>query len=131
MVKNSKYFTMKDKKAYLRTLEVFMAFLATFIFVIYVVPTYVTGDAPAESINLLTPLANDLRECGNASCVESIITDFDPDFARRYDYKINISTNLNAVVTGLPRKNIYTDSVYMAGNITNYSPRIIRLYYWE
>jgi len=122
---------MKNKKAYLRTLEVFFAFLATFIFVIYVVPTYVTGGIPAESINLLTPLANDVRDCNNESCVESIIINFDPDFARRYDYKINISSDLNAIVTGLPRKNIYTDSVYISGNITNYEPKIIRLYYWE
>ncbi len=124
-------FKMLNKKAYLRTLEAFMAVFITFVFVIYILPAYVTDDKLTESINLLTPLADELRDCNNVSCVESSIANFDPDFVKKYDYIINISSDPNVIVEGLPKKNIYTDSVYIVGNITNYEPRIIRIYYWE
>ena len=122
---------MVNKKAYLRTLEVFLTFVATFIFVIYMMPTYITGETPADSVNLLTGLADELRECDNEICVKSVINDFDPDFAGKYNYEIDMGFNSSSIINSLPRKDIYIDSVYMAGNATDYEPRIIKLYYWE
>ncbi len=122
---------MVNKKAYLRTIEVVIAVLATFMFVVYVMPTYVTGETPAESVDLLISIADNIRDCQNISCVDSAVSSFDPVFVKRYDYIINISSDPNAIVSGLPRKDIYIDSVYIAGNISNYDPKIIKLYYWE
>ena len=122
---------MVNKKAYMRTLEVFMAVLITFIFVIYVVPTYYRERAPETGINILNSLEDNLRDCANTSCVENAINSFDSDFGKKYNYIINISSDVNTVVSGLPAaKKIFSDSVFIAGNSTSYDPRIIRLYYW-
>jgi len=122
---------MLDKKGYLRTMEVFLAFVATFIFVIYMMPSYISGDTPSESINLLTPLADNIRNCENVSCIKEIINNFDSDFAGKYAYEIDMGFNSSEIINNLPRKDIYIDSVYLTGNITDYNPRIIKLYYWK
>ena len=121
---------MVNKKGYLRTLEVMVAVLLTFAFVAYVLQDYTEKEGPSKAVNLLTPLANDIRNCYTINCVDSAIDSYDPDFSRKYDYLINISSDPNAVVTGLPAKNVYVDSVFISGNESLYSPKIIKIYYW-
>jgi len=48
-----------------------------------------------------------------------------------YDFTYDITENQNEVHANLPAKKINTESIYIAGDINLYNPKIIRLYYWR
>jgi hypothetical protein len=110
----------------MRTIEAMLAFLITFIFLVYIV--FKGVDTKPESIDLgvLSELEqrDDFRDCiyaNNASCVESLADEFIPD---SYDLKVSIGPS--SPFKGA--KDIYTETLFV---VTNSSDNIIvYLYYW-
>ena len=121
-----------NRKAYLRTIEVMIAILVTFLFVYYVFPK---SQTPQESENLgilnVLEKSPDFRNCviiPDYNCTESYLRSYMP---KNYDFVFDISENPGVVRANLPEKNINTETVYIAGNISAYAPKIVSLYYWR
>ena len=115
------------KKGYMRTMEAFFAFFITFIFVVFVVLKGISSVPGHQSLDILQALEqrDDFRDCvyaRNMTCVEMIAGPFIPG---TYVHKVSI---------GSPEpfkgaKNIYTETVFIAGNQTGVYD-IVYLYYW-
>ena len=111
----------------MHTLEAFLAFFVTFMFVIFIV---LKGVSPAPAVGVLGVLTSveqrdDFRECVyalNSTCVESIVAPFIP---ASYDFSISI--DVPAPFKG--SKDIYTETVFVTSNSTGIY-RVVYLYYW-
>jgi hypothetical protein len=118
---------LNSKKAYVHTIEAFIAFFITFIFVIYIISKGVSPKAEQPALNILDSLEqrDDFRDCVyavNLTCAENIISSYVPS---TYNFKVSI---------GAPEpfkgsKDIYTETLFMVGNQTN-NYKIVYLYYW-
>jgi len=120
------------KKAYLRTIEVAFAVILTFIIAYFVLPRSITPQDEAR-ISILPVLEQkpEFRNCVMAvdfNCTYALLREFVPS---NYDFAFDITENPNTPHAGLPAKRINTESVYIAGNISMYSPKIVKLYYWR
>ena len=117
-----------NKKAYVRTLEVFIAFAITFTFLIYVIG-HLTNAPEMEKAEIFI-LNNfeqrpDFRNCvfdNNATCIESMI---DTSISEEYDYRITVN---DASFTR--DSTLFTDSLYLTGDSAS-EPYHVRLYYWK
>ena len=119
---------MRNKRAYLRTLEAFLAFFITFIFVVFIVMKGIGAKPPKTQLDILPALEqrDDFRSCiyaGNASCAEGLV---DPYIPAAYEFKISIDTP--EPFKGA--KDIYTETVFIASNQTN-DYKVVYLYYWS
>jgi len=121
-----------NKKAYVRTVEVFIAVLITFIFITFIIPVEQPAVRTKQEINALHLLEEyeHFRSCSMMpdeqlaeNCINATISPFIP---KKFDYKLSVSDK----TVELPEKQVYVESLFMAANITHYEPRIIRLYYW-
>ncbi|MFW5852989.1 MAG: hypothetical protein ACOCUR_03080 [Nanoarchaeota archaeon] len=121
---------MMDKKAFMKTMEAFLAIMVVFTFVIFFLPkdTRYTED---QSVFLLRNMErNDVfRNCvlsRNDTCIESSI---DEVFQGRYFYTYQIyrysepQIQINATEV-----RVYT--WFFAGNQSYYDPMVFKLYYW-
>lgn len=124
---------LQRKRAGYRTLEAVIAITTIFGFLILFLQqqrSLTAEDVPAE---VLAPLLYDeqFRNCAiqkNSSCINTTIND---NLEDKYDFLFNLSTNPNAVVSGLPQqKRVFANSLYVAGNLTNSSATIVRLFFW-
>lgn len=119
------------KQGYVRTVEAMIAILITFIFATVALQENTTG----VDIEPTNPLANlnendDFRACvieRETICIESYLTN---NLGGGYSYTYNISSDPDVVVRGLPDTRVFSDSLYIVGNITYNDPIILRLYYW-
>ena len=114
-------------KAFMLTVEAFFAFFITFIFVIFVVTKGISAKSEKIDINVLDALEerDDFRDCvyaGNNTCIESLVRPFIP-----VTYNFKISINTPSISDGT--KDIYTETLFVAGNTTG-DYKIIYLYYW-
>ncbi|MBW3023141.1 hypothetical protein KY308_03490 [Candidatus Woesearchaeota archaeon] len=121
-----------NKKSYLRTIEVMIAILVTFLFVYFVFPKSQTPQEN-EQITVLKVLENnpDFRNCilgVEYGCVENYLKDYVPP---NYDFVFDISEDVDVFRPNLPEKNINTETIYISGNTTEYSPKLLKLYYWR
>ncbi len=120
------------KKAYLRTIEVTIAVILTFVIAYFIFPrATVPTEAPGLSILPVLEQSPEFRSCVtglNYSCTEAFLRDYVPG---NYDFTYDITEDPETAHAGLPTKKIYTESVYIAGDINLYSPKIIKLYYWR
>ena len=112
----------------MRTLEAFLAFFITFIFVVFIVLKGVSPKALKAQLDVLPALEqrDDFRECvyaENATCVENMVFDFVPPA-----YKFRISIDDPNPFKGA--KDIYTETVFIASNQTN-DYKIVYLHYWS
>ncbi len=117
----------RNRKAYVRTLEAFLAFFITFIFVVFIVLKGISAKPLRTQLDILPALEqrDDFRQCvyeSNATCIEDIVGPFIPG---AYNFKISIDTP--DPFKGA--KDIYTETVFIASNQTN-DYRIVYLYYW-
>ena len=124
---------VKNKKAYVRTIEALAAIIITFLFIAYVVPKHSTAGVRESNIELLQFLEknDDFRNCvfdEDEECASLIIEEY---LDSKYDFEVSISNNPNFVKLGLPDKEIFVDSIYIAGSNTLYKPLIVKLYYWK
>jgi hypothetical protein len=122
------------KKAYLRTIEVAIAVILTFIVAYFIFPRAAT---PQEEnrLSVLPVLEQnpEFRDCVvtiNYSCTEAFLRDYVP---LNYDFVYDITEDPETGHANLPQKNIYPESVYIAGSsqINLYNPKIVKLYYWR
>ncbi len=123
------------KKAYLKTLEAFLALIITFAFVLYLIPTP-ENDVTQDTSTLLSSMikretfrvyAANLTTCIYKGENTSINVLLDTEL-KTY---INYSICLQGDIPSLPRKKVNVESVYITGNLTDRNDRIIKLYYWE
>ena len=121
-----------NKKSFLRTIEVMIAVLITFIFIFFVFPK---SQTPEEKVQLevLKVLENspEFRNCIlglDYNCTGDFLNDYVP---KNYGFVFDISDNPDIFRANLPEKNINTETLYIAGNITSYSPKFVKLYYWR
>lgn len=112
-----------------------MAVVFTFVFVLYVIPRFTGTEEVKENVEILTELeklpgfrnfvvAN--KGCYNSLQNEEINTYVEEYLPAEYDYEICIDD----ISTDLPDKNIFIDSVIIAGNISEYNPKTVRLFHW-
>ncbi|NQU78434.1 hypothetical protein HQ545_01570 [Candidatus Woesearchaeota archaeon] len=118
---------MFAKKGYIRTMEAFIAFFITFIFVVFIVMKGINTESGRVEFDVLSSVEqrDDFRDCiyaGNVSCAEELARPFIP---LAYDYKISIGSP--APFKGA--KDIYTETVFIASNQTG-DYRYVYLYYW-
>ena len=117
----------RNKKAYVRTLEAFIAFFITFIFVVFIVLKGIGAKPLKAELEILPALEqrDDFRSCiyaGNASCAEELVEPFVPG---TYNFKISI----DSPEPFKGAKDIYTETVFIAANQTN-DYNVVYLYYW-
>lgn len=119
---------MMNKKGYLRTLEVFIVFVITFGFLIFIAASRHASSVPERpNIYILKNFEQrpDFRECVhslNTSCLTSMVNTTMP---RAYDFHVTVN---DASYTR--DDNLFVDTLYITGNSsTNYY--IVRLYYWR
>ena len=120
-----------SKKAFMKTLEVAIAVVMTFVFLTVFIPQYNTAQSRLQNEAVLSVLAKnaEFRACvisENISCINSSLS----MALEKYDYAINISKSPNDPATSLPQKRIFSESILIAGNSTLYEPKILRIYYW-
>lgn len=125
--------TSMDKSGVFKTLEALMAIFITFLFLLVFIPQQreqATRQAPP---NALVGLAgnDDFRNCAitrNFTCINQTI---DKQLEDKYDFRVNISESQNAILPLLPQKRIYANTLFIAGNMTKATTRIVRLFFWE
>ena len=119
------------RKGFVKTIEVLIAIIMSFVFLVLIMPadTQVVSKA---ALGVLLPYENNLhfRNCvleGNDGCINGYL---DSDIPPHLDYKILITEDPNENLD-LPEKKVYAETLYFAGNITNSSTKILKLFYWE
>ena len=120
------------KKAYLRTIEVTIAIILTFVIAYFIFPR-ATVPTEYSGISILPVLEQnpEFRSCVtslNYSCTEAFLRDYVPG---NYDFAYDITEDSETAHAGLPAQGVYAESIYIAGDINLYSPKIIKLYYWR
>ena len=118
---------MVNKKAFMRTLEVAIAAVITFIFVIYLIPDF-NQKNPDNSIDILSSLKSnpDFIRCSlskDQPCVEGFIRS---NLPARYDFKVLLTSDPKKAVDDLPTVQVYVDSLFLSGDPNV----IIKVYYW-
>ena len=116
------------RKAYVRTLEAFIAFFITFIFVVFVVLKGISAKPLKTQLDILPALEqrDDFRNCvyeENNTCIEEIVRPFVPGA-----YRFKVSVDRPAPFKGA--KDIYTETVFIASNQTS-DYKVVYLYYWS
>ena len=107
--------------------------MLTFLFLLVFIPQLRDKTTPQASQNILAGLGDndDFRNCviqKNQTCLNQFI---ERSIEGKYEFKLNFSDDPNAVVAGLPqKKRVYANSLFIAGNITNSTKQVVRLYFW-
>ncbi|MBU0758194.1 MAG: hypothetical protein KKF44_09055 [Nanoarchaeota archaeon] len=124
-----------SKKAYLKTVEVMIAIVFAFTFLLYFLPKFAGVQNVEKSENVLKHLEHDnvFRDfvISNTGCINktdnsSVISQIEEYLPDVYDYRFCI----NDRIYDLPPKKVLIDTVFIAGNLSDYSPSVVRLYYW-
>ncbi len=123
-----------NKKAYMKTLEVFIATMITFTFIIYIIPT-----DRAENNNLADSLLKNIEEdlefrncviMEDTTCLNNKIN-ISFYGAYEYDFLIFDDPLTEPDYLNTTSDKVYTYSRVFSGNYTNYNPKILKIYYWE
>lgn len=125
---------MVNKKAFMKTIEILLVIILSTIFLLVILPKQqqITETKSTPYLIYLEKDA-DFREFiqSNTQCYNSSSSEASK-FIRRYlpqelDYILCSGTK----TTNLPEKNVFVDSLFFSGNISNVEYKIIRLYYWS
>lgn len=126
---------MVDKKAYLKTLEVVFAIILTMSVLVFVFSSSkVPSDDVFSDLDVLENLEfnDEFRSCvvdDNESCITDMVNRSLPVFYRE-SFVVAFTNDINYFPDDLPDKRIYADSIFIAGAAYNYSPIIVKLFYW-
>lgn len=121
-----------SKDGVFKTLEAFIAIFITFFFLIVFLPQQREQALPQAPPNPLAGLMDneDFRNCAitlNYTCVNQTIG---KQLDNRYSFRVNVSEKMDSILPDLPQKRVYANSMFIAGNTTNGTSFIVRLYYW-
>ena len=127
---------MKDKKGYLKVIEVLIAFVLTYWFITFVITANIhADDRDREHPYPLRKVPIDpLRGCilsDNVTCVDESISAYNPGFDNIYEHTTIIMNLTGSHEISLPDKKVFIDSRYIAGNVTVYEPKIVKIYIWK
>lgn len=123
-----------NKKAFMKTIEAMLAVILTGVFVLYLIPQFTGTEVSEQSMVILNNLEKtpnfrnfviSTTGCFNSSnvTVREFITSYLPE---EYSYLLCIS----GIPDNLPDEKVFLDTAFFSGNISFYSPRTVRLYYW-
>ncbi|MFW6230542.1 MAG: hypothetical protein ACOC32_00805 [Nanoarchaeota archaeon] len=122
---------MTGKKAFMKTVEAFLAIMITFMFLLVFLPRDIryTDD---QSYYRLDTLERDdaFRNCvllENPTCIDSTI---DTLFEGKYLYTYDIYRYADEA-REFNRTDVRTYTWFYAGNLTSYRPIVFKLYYWD
>ena len=123
---------MINKQGMFRTIEALIAIFITFIFLIVFIPLQRERAQSTAPPNVLATLRDndEFRNCviqKNETCINQSI---DRNLEDSYDFRFNLSDTPYASAPPLPQKKIYANSMFIAGNETNSTRMIVRLYFW-
>jgi hypothetical protein len=127
------------KKAFLKTAEVLIAIVVGATFLIYIFPASPAAKAePALGLLKILESNNEFRELvllNKSLCIDcdAAVRKYLPDrFKYSYQFDMLDISELGKMPDDLPgNKRVYVESLFIAGNSTEYSPRVIKLYYWS
>lgn len=116
----------RNKKGYVRTLEAFIAFFITFLFVVFVVLKGVETNSDRPELQVLETLEqqSSFRDCvysNNETCMREEIDQFIP-----LTYQFNVGFTADPPQTD---GNIFTETLFVTGDSTG-DYKVIYLYYW-
>ncbi len=124
------------KKGYMKTMEALLAIIITALFIVLLIPKMDTSKTREERLQILDKLEKDdefriniinsENECYNKSSNNILSAKMDNYLLDEYNFRLCI----NSKALNLSEQKTYVDSVYILGNMTNYSNKIVRLYYW-
>ncbi len=122
----------ENKKAVFRTLEAFIAIFISFFFLIVFLPQQREQALQQAPPNVLASLADndEFRNCATALNYTCINQTIDRDLDDQYEFKVNLSEKQDSAAPALPEKRVYASSLFFAGNTTNATNIIVRLYFW-
>lgn len=116
------------RKAYLRTLEAFIAFILAFSFLIFIVSAKSRAAIP-EHPDLFVlrnfEQRDDFRSCvytENLTCLKDMVSTSVP-VAYNYDVTVNDATHESDA-------NLFLDTLYVTGSTAS-QQYMVRLYYWK
>lgn len=129
-------FCVLGKKGFLRTLEALVAAVLAIIVLFALLSKSVPSNQDLPSTDVLEKLSfdNDFRNCAldnNLSCVNSSVYEFLPTLYKD-SYSLHLSNNASFIPNNLPEdRRVYANSLFIAGNLTDINPVIVKLYYWS
>ncbi|MFC1754395.1 hypothetical protein ACFL96_13555 [Thermoproteota archaeon] len=116
------------KKAYMRTLEAFIAFIMTFSFLIFIAASRHSSTEPdTPQLYVLHNFEQrpDFRDCvyiNNITCIEDLVNSSIP---RAYGFHATVND-----ASYEREENTFVDSLYLTGSTAS-SQYVVRLYYWK
>ncbi len=124
---------VNGKKAFFKTLEAIIALFIVLTFLTVFIPNQRTIENAAEPVGFLSQLRDDeqFRLCvseKNATCINQTI---DSNLNDNFEFTFNLSDSPSTTVTGLPSKRVFSESLFLVGNITNSSTTIVRVFYYS
>lgn len=123
------------RQGYMRTLEVMLAFILTFSFVVILLDDPITTKSERKDSVLEKLFTNNIFRNNIFSIVgtcdyetdTTIIANMTKELIEHYSFAI-----CNNKKPTLPKKNVYVDSILITGNITHIiNDPVIKLYYWN
>ncbi len=124
------------KKGYMKTMEALLAIIITALFLVLLIPRGDTSGGRGVRIQVLKNLEKDDNfrinvinsdnRCYNKSSNNILSAKIDNYLLNEYNFRLCI----NSKALNLTEQKTYVDSIYILGNMTNYSNKIVRLYYW-
>ena len=120
-----------NKNGFMKTVEVFIAVMITFTFLLVFLPSNVSVVEDQSLFRLQNLERNDkFRNCVLQRDYSCINTTIDVIFESRYNYDYLIYTRTESEKT-FNETTIRTYSWFYAGNQTSYDPTVFKLYYWD
>lgn len=124
-----------DKKGYMKTIEVTIAFVLSFGFLMLI--TVYSSPYQRSDIDegiLYNFLTNDeFRNCvvyENESCIVDMIESENLRFKGLYDYTFIFTEDPNTIIDVDVDSEIFVESLFISGDYKNYDPKFLIFYYW-
>ena len=117
----------------LKTLEALIAIVLSLVFVILVFSKLSPPGISEPALDTLLKLEElpEFRNCAAAGDFQCLYYHVNSTLSIAYRFHLDVSPVPLAAPLGLPESGVYSESVMISGNISHYSPNIIRLYYWR
>lgn len=125
---------MVNKKGFLKTVEAALAVALTLGILLVIMP-HASSPEQSQKENILASLQyNDgFRNCAiaeNLSCVNQTVFGNLPSMYKE-SYAVNLTKDANFIPELPGNKAVKVEAAFIAGNLTDYNPIIVKLFYWS